>query len=193
MIRKLAAFIVIGAVLSGCTTAPETTADQVRLRDQAGLTIARFKAADPTLETFFEESLGYAVFPTIAKGGIGIGGAHGHGILYEAGRQIGFCDVSQGTIGIQFGGQGYSQVIFFEIQESLEQFKRGSFELAAQASGVAVRAGGAATASYESGVAIFTMPRAGFMFEATVGGQGFSYLPFSEVASTDDSEPIPSK
>ena len=139
-------------------------------------TIVAFKAADESLINFFNAAYGYAVFPSIGKGAVGIGGAHGSGILYEQGVPIGRTTMTQVTIGLQLGGQSYSEIIFFENKQTLDDFKDG-FELAAQASAVAVDQGASADAAYNNGVAIFTLVQGGLMAEASIGGQKFSFEP----------------
>ena len=109
-----------------------------------------------------------------SKGAIGVGGAYGKGILYQDGRQVGYCDLSQGSIGFQLGGQAYSEIIFLQTNSNLEDFKSGHFAFAAQASAVAVTAGASADAAYTAGVAVFTRPRRGLMGEAAIGGQNFT-------------------
>jgi len=143
--------------------------------DRANSAIAEFKHHDESMQEWFESAAGYAVFPNVGKGGFGIGGAHGTGVLFEKGTPIGATDLKQLTIGLQFGGQAYAEVIFFEDEFSLGGFKKGNFELSAQASAVAVTLGAAATAGYEKGVAIFTMQKGGLMYEASVGGQKFEF------------------
>jgi lipid-binding SYLF domain-containing protein len=140
-------------------------------------TIAAFKKKDPKLQAFFDKAYGYAVFPTVGKGAIGIGGAHGKGVVFRGGKAIGSSSLTQVTIGFQLGGQAYSEIIFFKDKRTLDNFKAGNFELGAQASAVAATAGAAANADYEKGVAIFTMAKGGLMYEASVGGQKFSYHP----------------
>ncbi len=140
-------------------------------------TIAIFKQKDPGLEKFFKTAAGWAVFPTIAKGGLVVGGARGDGVVYVKDAVIGYSTVTQGTIGLQIGGQAYSEIIFFEDEAALGHFKKGNAELSAQASAVAVTAGASADAGYAEGVAIFTMAKGGAMLEASVGGQGFSFEP----------------
>src|SRR5205823_5108824 len=108
------------------------------------------------------------------KGGIGIGGAHGTGVLFERGRPTGKVTLSQVTVGAQLGGQSYSQIIFFETAQDLSRFKSGNFAFAAQASAVALKSGASANAKYSNGVAIFTATKGGLMAEAAVGGQKFS-------------------
>jgi lipid-binding SYLF domain-containing protein len=150
--------------------------EPINKRDrEAREVIAKFKLKDSSLERFFKDAAGWAVFPTIAKGGFIVGGARGDGVVYEKDEVIGYSVVSQGTIGLQIGGQTYSEIVFFEDTAALNHFKVGNAELSAQASAVAVTAGASADAGYAQGVAIFTMAKGGAMLEASVGGQGFSF------------------
>jgi lipid-binding SYLF domain-containing protein len=140
-------------------------------------TIKSFKNKDSTLTNFFGKSEGYAVFPRIGKGGFIFGGASGKGEVFEKGKLIGRVTLSQGTFGLQVGGQVFTEVIFFESKDSMDRFKQGNFTLAAQVGAVAAAEGVGQTAKYENGVAIFTMVQSGLMAEATVGGQKFDFIP----------------
>jgi lipid-binding SYLF domain-containing protein len=140
-------------------------------------TIAKFKEADPGMKVFFEKAYGYAVFPGIGKGGFIIGGGYGDGWVYEQGKHVGRASLTQLTVGAQIGGQSYSEIIFFADKATLDVFKKGNWETSAQASAIIVKAGASKDASYDNGVAIFTMPKAGAMVEASVGGQKFKYTP----------------
>ena len=135
--------------------------------------VATFLEKDPSIQKFFDEAAGWVVIPTVGKGGIGIGGARGKGLLYENGEPTAVVTLTQLTIGFQWGGQAYSEFIFFENDAALENFKGGNYELGAQASAVAVTAGASADANYDSGVAVFTQAKGGLMYEASVGGQKF--------------------
>jgi lipid-binding SYLF domain-containing protein len=135
--------------------------------------LAAFKEKDPKVQSFLDKSSGYVVIPTVGKGGLGIGGAHGKGLLYEGGAPTAVVTLSQITIGFQAGGQAYSEFLFFEDAVALENFKRGNYELGAQASAVAITAGASADADFVGGVAIFTQAKGGLMYEASVGGQKF--------------------
>lgn len=135
--------------------------------------IAVFREKDPSIERFFKEAAAYVVIPTVGKGGFGIGGARGTGLLYENDVPIAIVTLTQLTIGFQMGGQAYSEFIFFEDDIALADFKRGNYELGAQASAVAITKGASADADYNSGVAIFTQAKGGLMYEASVGGQKF--------------------
>jgi lipid-binding SYLF domain-containing protein len=140
-------------------------------------TIKHVKLTDPGLQKFFDQSAGYAVFPGIAKGGMGIGAAHGDGELIQGGVAVGRCSMTQVNVGLQLGGQVYSEIIFFETKDALEAFKEGHFTFDAQASAVAVASGASANAKYRSAVAVFTQAKGGLMYEASIGGQKFSYHP----------------
>jgi lipid-binding SYLF domain-containing protein len=147
---------------------------------QAEETVSMFKQKDPGMKKFFENAWGYAVFPTVAKGAMGVGGAHGKGIVFEKNEAIGRTTVTQATIGFQLGGQAYSEIVFFQNREAIDRFKAGKFEIAAQASAVAVTVGASADFAYSGGVAVVTMVKGGLMYEASVGGQKFSYDPLKE-------------
>src|SRR3954471_14331952 len=95
-------FLVLMSLLSTAAR-PDDYADTVTL----------FKNAGQSAE-FFDKSHGYAVFPTIGKGGLGVGAAHGSGRVYEHGKHVGDAKMNQISVGLQAGGQAYSQIVFFE-------------------------------------------------------------------------------
>jgi lipid-binding SYLF domain-containing protein len=140
-------------------------------------TIAAFKNSDPDMKVFFDKAYGFAVFPTIGKGGFGIGGAYGKGKVYKKRKLIGSSTMAQLTIGFQLGGQAYREIIFFKDKKALDHFTDGNFEFGAQASAIAVTVGASADAAYSDGVAVFTLPKGGLMYEASIGGQKFSFDP----------------
>lgn len=183
MKRSIPATLVTGACLAampaipGCSTAPKTTEARAEIRSEADDTLARARASDASLEGFLKNSAGYAVFPTVGKGAVGIGGAYGRGVLYHHGKKVGYCDLTQGSIGFQLGGQAYSEIIVFEKDIDVERFKAGNLHFAAQATAVGVTAGAGANARFTDGVAVFTFGEAGLMYEASIGGQKFSYEP----------------
>lgn len=148
---------------------------------------------------FFDKAYGYAIFPTIGKAGIGVGGAHGKGRVYVGGRHVGDTSMTQVTMGFQLGGQAFSQIIFFEDERAFRSFTSGNFEFSAQATAVAITAGVSAEANtgggmsagasggrndattthggFRKGMAIFTIAKGGLMYEAALGGQKFGYTP----------------
>lgn len=170
--------VAVCATLAACETAPKTAEDRSELESKAASTIQRFKDIDPSMsEKFFNTAKAWAVFPSIDKGGAGLGGAYGKGVLYEGGQIVGYCDMTQGTIGFQLGGQAYSQIIFFEDAQALKNFKSDTFEFSAQATGVAATKDAIANTNYDHGVAVFVYAAKGLMGEASVGGQDFEYVP----------------
>lgn len=150
-------------------------ADELHAKAQEA--IAEFKEKDPSIQRFFDAAAGYVVIPTVGKAGLGIGGARGKGVLYENDAVTAVVTLTQLSIGFQWGGQAYSEFIFFEDDATLENFKGGNYELAAQASAVAVTAGASADATFDGGMAIFTQAKGGLMYEASVGGQKFKVEP----------------
>ena len=159
-------------------------------------TIEVFKAAGESSK-FFDHAYGYVVFPTIGKGGIGVGGAHGSGRVYEQGKHVGDATMNQLTVGLQLGAQTFSQIIFLEDKRAFDEFTGGNFEFGAEASAVAITAAAGASAStagssagasggqhdastvgnYHKGMATFTVAKGGLMYQATLGGQKFKYKP----------------
>ena len=174
---------------------------QPALADDVSTTIDNFRGAGAG--DFIDDAYGYAVFPSIGKGGIGIGGAHGKGEVFAGGKRVGQVKMNQITYGLQLGGQVYSQMIFFRDERAFDDFTSGNFEFGAQATAVALTAGAQASTTtggggntssgtdadsskvnasekqYDgrSGMAVFTIAKGGLMYEATLGGQKFKYEP----------------
>jgi lipid-binding SYLF domain-containing protein len=165
----------LSLVLAACATAPRSEEGKADIRADASAALAKARSNDPTLSPILHDARGYAVFPTVGKGAVGIGGAYGKGVLYEGGSFAGYCDLSQASIGVQLGGQAYTEIITFATPEALTHFKSGNFAFGAQATAVALKSGAGANAKYANGVAVFTMDEAGLMYEASIGGQKFSY------------------
>ena len=163
-------------------------------KDSYKETITVFKNAGESGE-LFNNSCGYAVFPTIDKGGFGIGGAYGKGRVYKNNNYVGNTEMAQLTIGFQLGGQAYSQIVFLKDKRAFDDFTNGNFEFSAEASAVAITAGASASATtvgssagasrnkenattigdYYKGMAVFTVTKGGLMYEASIGGQKFNY------------------
>jgi lipid-binding SYLF domain-containing protein len=184
-VRILLSALVAAAVSTcflGCSTAPKTEEGRQVLVQDAQAAVDRMTADDPSLRDFMGRGVGYAIFPSVGKGGIGVGGAYGKGVVYEGGNVVGYADLSQASIGFQLGGQEYSELIVFENQNALDKFKTGEFEFAANASAVALKAGAAAGTNFKDNMAVFTRSNAGLMYEASIGGQKFTYLPADAAA-----------
>jgi lipid-binding SYLF domain-containing protein len=185
MKRSLQVFLAMAALV--CASA---------LADDFDDTTAVFKNAGQSA-SFFTNSYGYAVFPNIAKGGLGVGAAHGKGRVYQQGKYVGDTSMTQVSIGLQAGGQAYSQIVFMEDKRSFDEFTSGNFGFDASVGAVAITASAGANAStqgggtttsagkndattkgqYRKGMAVFTVVKGGAMYEASVAGQKFSYKP----------------
>jgi lipid-binding SYLF domain-containing protein len=162
-------------MLPACSTTPPTEEARDTLSDDSNAAVADMKRVDPGLDGLVRNNVGYVIFPSVGKGAVGVGGAFGRGMVYEHGKFIGYGELSQGTIGVQLGGQTYSELIVFQTQDALDSFKNNKLQLEASASAIAVREGASADAKYANGIAIFTRPVGGLMFEAAVGGQQFTF------------------
>ena len=172
------------AWIAGCGSTPNVgSVDERQMQDtKVQSAISRFKEVDPSMQHWFDKSYAYAVYPEVVTAAVGLGGGHGNGEVFSQGRLIGYTDLSQGNIGLQLGGQKYSEIIFFENQEKLQEFQRGTFEFDARATAVAASNGAGAAADYAHGVLIFCLPESGLMAQAAIGGQKFRYTPANEVS-----------
>lgn len=164
---------IFNPAIAGWDPVEETTKPGLDSRE----TIANFKKSSPNLNLFFDKAYGYAVFSSVTKGGLGLGGAYSKGQVFEKGRIIGTVTMFQVTVGLQFGGQVFSEIIFFKDKETLDKFKANKLTMAAQTSAIAANEGSSANIDYASGVAVFTLGKSGYMVEASVGGQKFTFKP----------------
>ena len=145
------------------------------LKENADEALSNMLKETPKLETFKNKAYAYVIFPKVTKAGIGIGGAAGRGIVYQGDKVIGSSKLKQASIGLQLGGQQYSEAVFFKDKEAFEKFTNGNLKFDAQASAVAIKEGASADLSYSGGVAVFTKTKGGLMYEASIGGQHFTY------------------
>ena len=136
---------------------------------------AEFIKTDKLMQSLFDHSYGYAIFPNVGKGAVGVGGAAGRGAVFEKGKTAGTAKMVQVTAGFQFGGQAYREVIFFENKDALDRFKDNKLEFSGQASAIAAKEGAAANIKYREGVLVFSQEKGGLMLEAAIGGQKFTY------------------
>ena len=161
-------------LISGWKPSSDKNRKDKKASDKTIKALNKFKKIS-SLKTYFKKARGYAVFPNVGKGGIGIGGARGKGEVFEKGKVIGSTSLTQVSIGFQLGGQAFSQIIFFKDKKSLERFTEGNFEFGASASAALMSEGANASADYSDGVAVLTFSKGGLMYEASIGGQKFSY------------------
>jgi lipid-binding SYLF domain-containing protein len=167
----------VAGLLGSCATAPASPEDKAALVTEARTRRQQMQTEDPSLGALLQKGYGYSLFPNVGKGGLVVGGAYGRGVVYERGQHIGYSDLSQGSVGLQVGGQSFSELLVFENKEALERFKAGRFGFAAGASAVVLKSGAATTATFVDGVAVVVQPIGGVMVEAAIGGQQFTYQP----------------
>jgi lipid-binding SYLF domain-containing protein len=166
---------IVAGLLASCATAPASRADQTALLAEATSTMQQMRAEDPEVSALVQRGYGYALFPTVTKGGLVVGGAHGRGVVYERGRHIGYSDLTQGSVGAQVGAQTFSELLVFENKDALNRFKAGQLNFAADASAVVLKTGVATDVPFVNGVAVAVRPTGGAMVEASIGGQRFTY------------------
>jgi len=186
MVRFLTTLLALAAFAVPLSSRADSYSDTINLFKKAGQSA-----------TFFDTAYGYAVFPNIGKGGVGIGGAYGKGHVYEKGQYVGDTSMTQVSVGLQLGGQGYSQIVFFQDERAFKEFTGGNFEFGAEASAIAITAAASAkgstggssagasggkndaktVGSYNKGMATFTIAKGGLMYEASISGQKFKYSP----------------
>ena len=168
--------VLMTGLLAGCSTAPTTPTARNELSQKAMTEREEWNRLDPGIEALAKKSEGYAFFPEITKGGLVVGGGYGRGVVYQHNQPIGFADVTQGSLGLQAGGQTYSELIVFENQAALDRFKNNQLDFGANASAIIATTGAAKNARFVDGVAVFVRPVAGAMAEASVGGQRVTYV-----------------
>ena len=155
------AVTVMAGLLASCATAPATREDKAALVAEASSRWQQMRTADPALGALVQRGHGYALFPDVGKAGLGVGGAYGRGVVYERGQHIGYADLTQGTVGVQVGGQSFSELLVFEHKAALDRFKAGEFGVAAGASAVVLKSGVATTPNFIDGVAVIVQPLGG--------------------------------
>jgi lipid-binding SYLF domain-containing protein len=166
--------VVVG-LLVGCASGPASRAEQDALLQESAAAMQQMRAEDPALGELVRQSYGYALFPKVTKGGLVVGGASGQGVVYERGKHVGYCDLTQASVGLQVGAQTFSELLLFEDRAALDRFKAGSLNFGADASAVVLESGVATNVAFVDGVAVVVRPIGGAMVEASVGGQQFSY------------------
>ena len=175
MKKSLVILITIGMVFANnfAMAWDPDVSDQLEL--SVAQAIIKANEQDSSLTKWFDSAYAYAVYPKVGKGGFVVGGAYGKGLVINGDTTVGETSISQLTVGAQLGGQVYAQYIMFRDKTAFDHFTRGNFEFGAQVSAVALTMGASVDASYDGGVAVFTLAEGGLMAEASIGGQKFKY------------------
>ena len=174
-LKKTQAIMTVLALIFSFTMSAQLGGWNPELINDSNQALKEMIEKTPKLESFYNESYGYVVFPEITKAGIGIGGAMGNGVVFKNHEILGSSKLKQASFGLQLGGQQYREIIFFENEESFQKFTNGKLKFDAQASAVAIKEGVSIDIAYQDGVAVFTATNKGLMYEASIGGQHFNF------------------
>ena len=164
----------VGFFLFGNLAAQKASHDQMIISDSETARV-EFIKKDKWMVSLFANSYGYVIFPNVGKGGLGVGGASGNGAVYEKGSLVGMASLKQVTVGLQAGGQAFREVIFFENSAVMEKFRNSQIKLSGEVSAIALDKGTAANVKFTDGMVVFVQPKAGLMYELSVGGQVFTF------------------
>lgn len=173
--------LVVAAALAvpACASGPRSSSEQVTMMDKASATLREMRARDPGLNEVLQTAYAYAVFPDVGKAGLLVGGASGHGILYEHGVPTGNVHLEQASVGAQAGAQTFAELVVLRNQDEVSKLKAGKFDLGANVSAVIIQSGAAATTATARGNSVFILPHGGAMIDVSVSGQRIKFAPLS--------------
>lgn len=180
--RLLAATVCLAAPglgLSGCESTPATRDSAESRIDAAVATLETMIRRDPSIREAIDDAHGHVVFSTVGSGALIVGGEGGGGIVFEGGRPWGTATLAKGSIGLQIGGEAYSELIILTTRAAFDRFTTGEFSFTAGVNATAVKANAAAQAPVIDGAKVLTMAKGGLLASAAVGGQDFSCTPFA--------------
>lgn len=167
---------VFAAGIMGCESSePATPAQAAAMHDEARAALERIEAQDSSIKYLVDNSYGYVIFPEIGEGAIGVGGASGKGVVYQSGHRVGEVSLTQASLGIQIGGQTFSELIVFENQKALGRLMNDGYEFGADATATFVKQGAAGSGDFVHGIRIFILPKGGLMAGLSLNGQKFHF------------------
>ncbi len=176
----IAALSLCSFVLSACNTEPAPPPrEREAMKTDVNAALKHMEAKDDSLRDFLNRAYGYAIFPEIGKGALVVGGAYGRGEVYRGNQLIGYAEIKAGSVGLQAGGETFSELLVFGDEKTFNDFTNGKFSFSANAAAVLVKAGAGAKAQFDNGVAVFIHPRGGAMVDLSIAGQQFNFRPLS--------------
>ena len=177
-ISRAAVVLALAAgLLGGCATAAPSPESRTALLESATGAMQDMNRVDPEVEAMARKGYGYVLFPEVFKAGLGFGGGHGYGVVYEQGEHVGWADLTLASVGAQIGGQTFSELIVFENKAAMDRFKLSPVDFTAGVAAMILQNAAAVNATFIDGIAVVVRPITGAMAEATVGGQQFKYVP----------------
>lgn len=165
---------VAAMAVAGCEST--TPSDPQVYNDRAKVTLEQMEHTDPALQNVLSNAYGYVVFPEVGAAAVGIGGANGRGVVYEEGRPVGYATLTQGSLGIQIGGQTYAELIVFKSPDAMAAFRNGDLTLGADAVATILKDGAAASLQFTHGTAVIVKPEGGFMAGVAINGQTIHFV-----------------
>ena len=175
--RAVVVFALAIGLPVGCTTAPPSQESRNALLENATVAMQDMNRVDPGVEALVRKGYGYALFPEVVKAGLGFGGGYGQGVVYEQGQHVGYADLTLGSVGMQIGGQTFSELVVFENKAAMDRFKLSPVDFTAGVAAMILQNAAAVNATFIDGIAVVVRPITGAMAEATVGGQQVKYVP----------------
>jgi lipid-binding SYLF domain-containing protein len=176
---KLGWAVAAAFAFAGCAGRQPTAQQQLTLMQQADAALNAMVQRDPALHGVLNSAAAYAVFSDIGVASTGDRGAYGHGVLYEHGQLIGEVNLAQASVGVQLGGQTFSELLVLTDPAQVERLKQNQFSLGTGTSAIALEPGASAAADFRNGEAVFVMPRGGLTASIAVDGQQIGYQPFA--------------
>lgn len=165
---------VAALAVAGCEST--TPSDPQAYNDRAKLTLDQMEHTDAALQNVLSNAYGYVVFPDVGAAAVGIGGANGRGVAYEEGRPVGYATVTQGSVGIQIGGETYAELIIFKSPDAMASFRNGDLTLGADATATLLKDGAAASLQFKNGTAVIVKPQGGLMAGVAINGQTIHFV-----------------
>ncbi len=174
------------AATAGCASTPSTAAEKADLSDDAQTKLRSLERDIPDLKDTVEGGYGYAILPSIAKGGLVFEGASGLGVVYEQDQFIGYAHLTMVNFGAVIGGEDYTELLVFKTKAALDDFKANNLKFNAHAGATALKAGVQVNAKFVDDVAVLIQTNSGFDIDASIGGQQFTF-------TSDPNAPAPAK
>ena len=140
--RNQALVLATAAIAVSLLGLPRAQSEEARRVSEATTILGDVMGADDKAipAAIMDKAEAVAVFPSLIKVGLGVGGQRGHGILSARDRTSGtwsapaFLVITGGSIGAQIGGQSIDLILVVNDRRGLEQLVSNQFKVGADAS-----------------------------------------------------------
>jgi lipid-binding SYLF domain-containing protein len=179
--RRLALTTALVALAACASSSPsDRAARKTEIDAGADAALSKLFAENPAAKELAGRAKGIAIFPNIVKGGLGVGGESGDGVLRVGGKPVAYYNTSSASIGLQAGLQSYSQVLMFLTEPALASFRDSSGWEAGVDGSVAVLQTGASgkldTTNISDPVVGFVFGEQGLMADVAIEGSKYTKL-----------------